>query len=96
MKAEKQGYITHEEWTRGLKALRADTIDELKKALPQLEKEVQSFMLFFLLLIFIVIFSAVSTNHANAFVYCLFKVRTPSNFADFYAYACRYSLTGKH
>uniref|UniRef100_M4DJH1 Defective in cullin neddylation protein n=1 Tax=Brassica campestris TaxID=3711 RepID=M4DJH1_BRACM len=59
MKAEKQGYITHEEWTRGLKALRADTIDELKKALPQLEKE----------------------------------VRTPSNFADFYAYACRYSLT---
>ncbi|CAN6896120.1 DCN1-like protein 4 isoform X2 [Brassica napus] len=59
MKAEKQGYITHEEWTRGLKALRADTIDELKKALPQLEKE----------------------------------VRTPSNFADFYAYAFRYSLT---
>ncbi|CAF2258329.1 unnamed protein product [Brassica napus] len=59
MKAEKQGYITHEEWTRGLKALRADTIDELKKALPLLEKE----------------------------------VRTPSNFADFYAYAFRYSLT---
>ncbi|CAN7134196.1 unnamed protein product [Brassica rapa subsp. narinosa] len=59
MKAEKQGYITHEEWTRGLKALRADTIDELKKALPELEKE----------------------------------VRTPSNFADFYAYAFRYSLT---
>ena len=50
MKAEKQGYITHEEWTRGLKALRADTIDELKKALPELEKEVQisyAYVLFF-------------------------------------------------
>ncbi|KAJ0247957.1 Defective in cullin neddylation protein [Hirschfeldia incana] len=39
MKAEKQGYFTQEEWIRGLMALRADTIDELKKALPELEKE---------------------------------------------------------
>ncbi|XP_056857658.1 uncharacterized protein LOC130507067 isoform X2 [Raphanus sativus] len=48
-----------EEWTRGLVALRADTLDNLKKALPELEKE----------------------------------VRSPSNFADFYAYAFTYSLT---
>ncbi|EOA36192.1 hypothetical protein CARUB_v10010104mg [Capsella rubella] len=41
MKAEKQGYFTHEEWRRGLKALRADTINKLKKALPELEKEVR-------------------------------------------------------
>ncbi|KAL0797841.1 hypothetical protein Bca101_053015 [Brassica carinata] len=59
MKAEKQGYFTQEEWTRGLMALRADTLDKLRKALPELEKE----------------------------------VRTPSNFADFYAYTFRYSLT---
>ncbi|KAG2319840.1 hypothetical protein Bca52824_013053 [Brassica carinata] len=61
MKAEKQGYFTQEEWTRGLMALRADTLDKLRKALPELEKE----------------------------------VRTPSNFADFYAYTFRYSLTEK-
>ncbi|KAK9130490.1 hypothetical protein Sjap_010977 [Stephania japonica] len=41
MKAEKQGYFTLEEWRRGLKALRADTITKLKKALPELEKEVR-------------------------------------------------------
>ncbi|RWR91097.1 DCN1-like protein 4 isoform X1 [Cinnamomum micranthum f. kanehirae] len=40
MKAEKQGYFTLEEWRRGLKALRADTIGKLKKALSELEKEV--------------------------------------------------------
>lgn len=41
MKAEKQGYFTVEEWRSGLKALRADTINKLKKALPDLEKEVR-------------------------------------------------------
>ncbi|XP_019091899.1 PREDICTED: DCN1-like protein 4 isoform X1 [Camelina sativa] len=41
MKAEKQGYFTNEEWRRGLKALRADTLNKLKKALPELEKEVR-------------------------------------------------------
>ncbi|KAH7547460.1 hypothetical protein FEM48_Zijuj01G0312500 [Ziziphus jujuba var. spinosa] len=41
MKAEKQGYFTLEEWRRGLKALRADTVNKLKKALPELEKEVR-------------------------------------------------------
>ncbi|KAK8964882.1 hypothetical protein KSP40_PGU003395 [Platanthera guangdongensis] len=40
MKAERQGYFTLEEWRRGLKALRADTISKLKKALPELVKEV--------------------------------------------------------
>ncbi|XP_010537891.1 PREDICTED: DCN1-like protein 4 [Tarenaya hassleriana] len=41
MKAEKQGYFTLEEWRRGLKALRADTLSKMKKALPELEKEVR-------------------------------------------------------
>ncbi|KAK4267628.1 hypothetical protein QN277_024381 [Acacia crassicarpa] len=40
MKAEKQGYFNLDEWRRGLKALRADTISKLKKSLPDLEKEV--------------------------------------------------------
>ncbi|KAK9268854.1 hypothetical protein L1049_000619 [Liquidambar formosana] len=40
MKAEKQGYFTQDEWQRGLKALKADTLTKLKKALPELEKEV--------------------------------------------------------
>ncbi|KAG8643751.1 DCN1-like protein 4 isoform X2 [Manihot esculenta] len=51
MKAEKQGYFTLEEWRRGLKALRADTVNKLKKALPELEKEVKrplNFMDFYL------------------------------------------------
>lgn len=41
MQAEKQGYFTQEEWRKGLKALRVDTIEKLKKALPELEKEVR-------------------------------------------------------
>ncbi|KAJ7951969.1 Defective in cullin neddylation protein [Quillaja saponaria] len=41
MKAEKQGYFTLDEWRRGLKALRADTVSKLKKQLPDLEKEVR-------------------------------------------------------
>lgn len=41
MKAERQGYFSLEEWRRGLKALRVDTINKLKKALPELEKEVR-------------------------------------------------------
>ncbi|XP_074312718.1 uncharacterized protein LOC141648133 [Silene latifolia] len=41
MQAEKQGYFTLEEWRKGLKALRADTITKLKKALPELETEVK-------------------------------------------------------
>ncbi|PWA81937.1 Defective-in-cullin neddylation protein [Artemisia annua] len=41
MQAEKQGYFTLEEWRRGLKRLRADTIAKLKKALPELQQEVR-------------------------------------------------------
>ncbi|KAM7472957.1 hypothetical protein LguiA_011140 [Lonicera macranthoides] len=40
MKAEKQGYFTQDEWQRGLKDLRADTINKLKKRLLELETEV--------------------------------------------------------
>ncbi|KAG6669562.1 hypothetical protein CIPAW_01G252900 [Carya illinoinensis] len=41
MKSEKQGYFSLEEWRRGLRALRADTVHKIKKALPELEKEVK-------------------------------------------------------
>ncbi|KAG6791260.1 hypothetical protein POTOM_000372 [Populus tomentosa] len=41
MRAEKQGYFTLEEWRRGLKSLRADTVNKLKKVLLELEKEVK-------------------------------------------------------
>ncbi|OAY66744.1 DCN1-like protein 4 [Ananas comosus] len=40
MRAQKQGYFTLEEWRTGLKALRADTISKLKKALTEVVKEV--------------------------------------------------------
>ncbi|RVW35670.1 DCN1-like protein 5 [Vitis vinifera] len=35
------GWQIEEEWRRGLKALRTDTVSKLKKALPELEKEVR-------------------------------------------------------
>ncbi|KAE8649068.1 DCN1-like protein 5 [Cucumis sativus] len=41
MKSEKQGYFNLDEWRTGLKSLRADTVSKLKKALPDLEKEVR-------------------------------------------------------
>ncbi|XP_022841512.1 DCN1-like protein 4 [Olea europaea var. sylvestris] len=41
MQAKKQGYFSREEWRRGLKALKVDTISKIKKALPELEKEVR-------------------------------------------------------
>ncbi|XP_068648645.1 uncharacterized protein [Aristolochia californica] len=50
MKAERQGYFMQDEWRRGLKALRADTVSKLKKALSDLEKEVerpQNFLQFY-------------------------------------------------
>ncbi|KAJ4953841.1 hypothetical protein NE237_030673 [Protea cynaroides] len=65
MKAEKQGYFTLDEWKRGLKALRADTINKLKKALPELEKEVRrppNFVDF----------------HSYAFQYCLTEEKQKS------------------
>ncbi|CAN8305063.1 unnamed protein product [Cochlearia groenlandica] len=42
MKASKQGYFTLEEWRRGIKALKGNTIKKLKKALTELEKEVRT------------------------------------------------------
>ncbi|CAA0813476.1 Domain of unknown function (DUF298 [Striga hermonthica] len=39
MDAEKQGYFTQDEWRRGLKALKVDNINKLKKSLPALKKE---------------------------------------------------------
>ncbi|PIA45718.1 hypothetical protein AQUCO_01600155v1 [Aquilegia coerulea] len=42
MNAERQGYFTLEEWRKGLKSLKVDTIAKLKKALPDLEKEVRT------------------------------------------------------
>ncbi|KAK8645150.1 hypothetical protein V6N13_118999 [Hibiscus sabdariffa] len=41
LKAEKQGYFTQDEWQTGLKALGVDSLTKLKKALPELEKEVE-------------------------------------------------------
>ncbi|ONI16398.1 hypothetical protein PRUPE_3G096100 [Prunus persica] len=41
MKAEKQGYFTLEEWRTGFKAIRVSNKYALKKALPELEKEVR-------------------------------------------------------
>ncbi|XP_059635439.1 uncharacterized protein LOC132277617 [Cornus florida] len=41
MNAEKQGYFSLHEWRKGLKALQVDSIRKLKKALPELEKEVR-------------------------------------------------------
>ncbi|KAJ8452850.1 hypothetical protein Cgig2_014613 [Carnegiea gigantea] len=41
-RAEKSNFhVQQEEWRRSLKALRVDTIEKLKKALPDLEKEVR-------------------------------------------------------
>ncbi|XP_065849924.1 uncharacterized protein [Euphorbia lathyris] len=40
MKAKQQGYFTQEEWRTGLKALQTYSLSKLKKALPELEKEV--------------------------------------------------------
>ncbi|XP_075509876.1 uncharacterized protein LOC142546188 isoform X1 [Primulina tabacum] len=40
LKAEMQGYFTLDEWQSGLMALQVNSFNKLKKALPQLEKEV--------------------------------------------------------
>ncbi|KAL0724440.1 hypothetical protein Bca4012_039039 [Brassica carinata] len=58
MKAEKQGYFTKAEWRTALKALKVDTIPKLKKALPELEKEVRKPLNF-------------ADFYAYAFKYCL-------------------------
>ncbi|KAL5072407.1 hypothetical protein RYX36_011391 [Vicia faba] len=65
MKSEEQGYFTLDEWRRGLKALRADTVSKLKKALPDLEKEVRRQSNF-------------SDFYSYAFQYCLTEEKQKS------------------
>ncbi|KAL8497212.1 hypothetical protein ACS0TY_020775 [Phlomoides rotata] len=65
MQAARQGYFTLDEWRTGLKALRADTILKLKKALPDLEKEVRRPSNF-------------SDFYAYAFRYCLTEEKQKS------------------
>ncbi|KAF7814475.1 DCN1-like protein 4 [Senna tora] len=65
MKAEKQGYFTLDEWRRGLKAVRADTISKLKKSLVDLEKEVMRP-------------SNLSDFYSYAFRYCLTEEKQKS------------------
>lgn len=40
LQAARQGYFSLEEWRKGLRAMRVDSIDKLKKALPALQQEV--------------------------------------------------------
>nr|GMC77747.1 DCN1-like protein 4 [Ipomoea batatas] len=42
MQAGRQGYFTLEEWRNGAKELKADTVENLKKAFEQLEEELES------------------------------------------------------
>nr|GMD32660.1 DCN1-like protein 4 [Ipomoea batatas] len=42
MQAGRQGYFTLEEWRNGAKELKADTVENLKKAFGQLEEELES------------------------------------------------------
>ncbi|XP_024381583.1 uncharacterized protein [Physcomitrium patens] len=42
LQAARQGYFSLEEWRKGLKAMRVDSLDKLKKALPALQQEVVS------------------------------------------------------
>jgi DCN1-like protein 4/5 len=42
LQAARQGYFSLEEWRKGLKSMRVDSLDKLKKALPQLQQEVTS------------------------------------------------------
>ncbi|CAH8356264.1 unnamed protein product [Eruca vesicaria subsp. sativa] len=62
MKAARQGYFTKAEWRIALTALKADTINKLKKALPELEKEVRKPLNF-------------RDFYAYAFKYCLTEER---------------------
>ena len=42
MEAQRMGFFSREEFSRGLRALNASTVDRLRKALPKLEEEVDS------------------------------------------------------
>ncbi|KAL5698838.1 hypothetical protein ACHQM5_029820 [Ranunculus cassubicifolius] len=65
MKAERQGYFTLDEWRRGMKALKVDTIAKLKKSLPELEKDVRRPINF-------------SEFYSYAFQYCLTEEKQKS------------------
>eukprot|EP00898_Chlorokybus_atmophyticus_P001945 jgi/Chlat1/2751/Chrsp187S02930 len=60
--AERMGYFSLEEWRRGLRAMRVDSLDKLKKALPSLESEVRYS-------------SAYQDFYTFAFQYCLTEPR---------------------
>eukprot|EP00243_Klebsormidium_subtile_P010811 TRINITY_DN5900_c0_g1_i1.p1 TRINITY_DN5900_c0_g1~~TRINITY_DN5900_c0_g1_i1.p1 ORF type:complete len:213 (-),score=33.78 TRINITY_DN5900_c0_g1_i1:345-983(-) len=40
LKASRMGYFSRDEWRQGLKALRVDSLDKLKRVLPSLQDEV--------------------------------------------------------
>eukprot|EP00245_Coleochaete_scutata_P013975 TRINITY_DN5826_c0_g1_i1.p1 TRINITY_DN5826_c0_g1~~TRINITY_DN5826_c0_g1_i1.p1 ORF type:complete len:220 (+),score=58.85 TRINITY_DN5826_c0_g1_i1:167-826(+) len=62
LQASRQGYFTHEEWQKGMKAMRVDSVDKLKKALPGLQQEILNK-------------DAFKDFYAFAFSYCLTEPR---------------------
>ncbi|CAM6037755.1 unnamed protein product [Sphagnum compactum] len=62
LQASRQGYFSLDEWRRGMKAMRVDSVDKLKKALPGLQQEVSSQYLF-------------KDFYVFAFQYCLTEPR---------------------
>ncbi|KAL2642127.1 hypothetical protein R1flu_009714 [Riccia fluitans] len=46
LQASRQGYFSLEEWRKGLKAMRVDSLEKLKKALPALQHEVANLYIF--------------------------------------------------
>eukprot|EP00897_Mesotaenium_endlicherianum_P009225 jgi/Mesen1/8330/ME000046S07719 len=62
LQAARMGYFSQEEWRRGLRVMRVDSIDKLKKALPALQNEVASPHLF-------------ADFYKFAFEYCLTEPR---------------------
>nr|GLL21332.1 DCN1-like protein 5 [Ipomoea trifida] len=83
MQAGRQGYFTLEEWRNGAKELKADTIENLKKAFGQLEEELDKlYEVYFL-----------PSSALNSFLVLFLQLESPSNFVDFYAYAFQYCLT---
>ncbi|KAG6551944.1 hypothetical protein Mapa_006561 [Marchantia paleacea] len=46
LQASRQGYFSLDEWRKGLKAMRVDSLEKLKKALPVLQQEVANLYTF--------------------------------------------------
>lgn len=97
--------LYQDEWRRGLKALRADTVTKLKKALPDLEREVSYVKCSTLWVRMSCIWyphwqNKLGNGSLSWWIFILtilpliWKVRRPSSFVDFYSYAFRYCLTG--